>query len=174
MGAMTFAQLQAAVETHVDGVEMDAAQLALWLNEAQNDLSLDFGPVREKTYNGGDGTTQHSLPDDFICVLSTNGNYGFVTEGSLVFPAGGDVTITYRAFAEPFDGVNAAQVSELPASVHHLMPWFVASRYWLTEAEGDGEEMTQSNTFMQYYLAGKAQLLSRLSRGNRVNVWQVM
>ena len=76
----------------------------------------------------------------------------------------------------PFDGTNAAQVSELPASVHHLLPLFAASRYWLTEAEGDGEEMTQSNTYMQYYLAGKAQMLSRVRNlgGSRVDAWQVI
>lgn len=171
---MTFSQLQAAVATHIDGAELEPAQLALWLNEAQNDLSMDFGPVREQPYDGGDGTTQHSLPDDCVAVLSTNGEYGYMANGNIIFPAGGTVTVSYRAFAMPFDGVNGSQESELMPSVHYLLPLFVASRYWLTEAEGDGEEMIQSNTYMQYFLQGKAQLLSRLNRGNRVNVWQVI
>lgn len=174
MGAMTFLELQTAVQTHIDGAELEAAQLALWLNEAQNDLSLDFGPVRQQTYDGGDGSTVYTLPDDCVAVLTADDAYSFTADGYLYFPNGGTVTVSYRAFALPFDGTDGKQVSELPAATHYLLPLFAASRYWLTEAEGDSEEMTQSATYLQYYQLGKAQLLSRMDFGTRAKVWQVI
>lgn len=176
MASMTFAELQAAVQTHADSAELDAAQLALWLNEAQNDLSLEFGPVKSMTYDGSDGTAVFSIPDDCVEILEADADYAFNSYGGLVFDGATVATIHYRAFAAPFTGTDATQVSELPAAVHHLMPWFVVSRYWLTEAEGDGEEMTQSNTYMQYYLAGKAQMLSRLKAqmGSRPTAWKIV
>ena len=51
---MKFSQLKAAFELHCGTADLvDAAELAIWFNEAQNDLALYFAPAVRAAYFEG-------------------------------------------------------------------------------------------------------------------------
>ncbi|MBR5430483.1 MAG: hypothetical protein IK116_08180 [Firmicutes bacterium] len=159
---MNFAELAQAFTAYTGAVDqVDNAQLALWFNEAQLDLAYDLGPVSRLELNAAAGDTL--LPGaDWLCLTGCDLEYRRLADGRLLFPAGGQGCLYYRALPPAFTGVNGDQESTLPAPVHYLLALFAAARYWDMESEGDGEESAHAGKWLSYYYQGKNLARSRL------------
>ncbi|MDO4582300.1 MAG: hypothetical protein Q4B96_06950 [Bacillota bacterium] len=172
---MTFAELIKAFEAHC-GVsnELDAAQLALWFNEAQNDLAADLGEIKKQTLTVTAGE-EYALPDDCLRLVEVAGApYDCTPDQKLVFGANGAATLYYCALPAGFSGSAGTQESELHPTLHYLLPIFAAARYWDAESEGDYEESNLGSKWMSYYLQGKAAARIRLDRSFLTPAcWQV-
>ena len=148
--AMTFAQLTAAFETYTNvSDQVDAAQLALWFNEAQLDLAYELGAVETRQLELTPGALLRPEAD-WLRVVGCELDYKRQPDGSLLFPNGGSGRLFYRRQPRPFSGIDSDQVSELPEALHYLPALFAASRYWDMESEGDGEESGHAAKWLSY------------------------
>lgn len=174
---MTFEELVRSFETHTGlSGEVDNAQLAIWMNEAQLDLSLVMGNVAAHTFTEDELTDGgYRLPADCLKLVDSTADYTQLPDGRLQFTSSGGATVYYRKNAAPFTGVDLSQISELPEPCHYLLPMWAASRYWDMESEGDGEESTHGTKWMNYYLQGKANLLRYMDLSSvKLDAWRVI
>lgn len=173
---MDFSKLTEMFESYTGtSSEIDPAQLALWLNEAQLDLSSALSVPVKYTYMNVLAGEEYELPAGCMRIVDALANYSETPDGKIVFATGGDIDIYYRGMPTPFTGVDMTQTSALPEATHHLMAIFAASRYWDMESEGDGEESNHATKWMNYYLMGKQQAISVLDvAGTKVDRWMVV
>ena len=176
---MTFSEITEAFEayTGVSG-EIDDSELAIWYNEAQIDLALDFGRIKTAELVP-DENGLAAPPADNIMVVDANADYSWTSGGLLKFKTDAPVEVYYRAMPDPehvFTGANPNQTPDLPYSLHYLLALFAASRYWDRESEGDTEEMNLANKWWQQYQLTKKMFLSKMNRaGNSdINHWVVI
>lgn len=162
---MKFSQLKAAFELHCGTADLvDAAELAVWFNEAQNDLALYFAPAVRAAYFEGqnqaaDGT--YPLPADCLRPLAVI-NEGSRRElrpvisgqGRLYVPLG-NFELLYHKLPRFFTGLNGDEQSELAEALHDLIPLFAAARYWDKESEGDYSESALGTKWMSYYFQAR-------------------
>ena len=174
---MTFSELQAAFEDYTGVVgEIDDAELAIWFNEAQLDLALDFGPIKNVALTPNSNGIA-ALPPDCIKLLDAASDYVWTAGGSLVFNTTNDVNITYRAMPDPihvFTGANPDQTPDLPYMLHYLLAVYATSLYWYRESEGDAEEMTLAREWMSRYQMAKKNFLGKMNvAGDYIDRWIV-
>ena len=175
MMKMNFRQLRETFESLAGpGSEADNAQLALWLNQAQNDLALEMGSAATSQYEAVEAGTPYPLPQDCLGVLSADADYCLTDTGEICFAQGGYRQVVYRQAPTPFSGLDEEQCSTLPMVLHDLLPLFAVARYWDTESEGDYEESNHASKWMEYYQQGKA-LRRRMWGGYapRIERWQL-
>lgn len=176
---MNFFELVAAVEAYT-GVagEIDDAEMAVWFNEAQLDLALDFAPIKTAVVTANaDGVAP--VPPDNIRIIDSPSDFDWASDGQLVFRSGpGEHTIYYRAMPAPehvFTGADPDQTPDLPYMLHYLLSIFAAARYWDRESEGDTEEMNLANKWLSAYYAAKKNMLSKLDQaGGKIDRWRVI
>lgn len=176
---MKYEELKAAFEAYTAVIgEVDDAELATWMNEAQLDLALDFGRV----------TTVELVPDengvaapppDSIKVIDAAEGYAWDGAGQMVFGLSGPVKVTYRAMPAPehvLTGSDPEQTPDLPFAIHYLLAIFAAAMYWYRESEGDAEEMALAREWMSRYHMAKKMFLSKMDRAGSSNVdrWTVV
>ena len=158
---MKFSELRAAFELHCGTADIvDSAELAIWFNEAQNDLALNFAPAARALYVDGqnraaDGT--YPLPADCLRPLavihegSTHELRPVITEQGRLYAPQGSLCLLYHKLPRPFTGLDGDEQSELNAALHDLIPLFAAARYWDKESEGDYAESALGSKWMSYY-----------------------
>ena len=174
---MKFSELVSAFETYTGVIgEIDDAELAIWFNEAQLDLALDFGAIKTASITpNADGAV--ALPADNIKVLDCDAMYGWNAAGQLVVGTMDPVSVTYRAMPDPthvFSGADPDQTPDLPYMLHYLLAIFAAARYWDRESEGDTEEMNLANKWMATYNTAKRDFIGKLNQaGAFVDRWIV-
>ena len=171
---MNFTQLTEAFETYMGGQEQaDPAQLALWFNEAQLDLSWELGRVASPLLTLAAGE-EYEPPGDCLQLLGCDLPYRLLAGGRLLFEQGGRGRLYYRQRPASFSGTDGGQESELPSSCHYLLALFAVSRYWDAESEGDGQESALANKWLSYYYQGKSLARSRLPQGGAdISGWAV-
>ncbi len=176
---MTFSEITAAFEAYTGVMgEIEDAELAIWYNEAQLDLSLDFGHVKTAVLTPDENGIA-SPPPDSIKVFDADTDFSWSSAGDLVFPDRAPVTIYYRAMPaveHVFTGTNPDQTPDLPYALHYLLAIFAAAMYWDRESEGDTEEMNLANKWLSRYNAAKHMFLSKMDRAGNSNVdhWVVV
>lgn len=183
---MNFSQLKQSFETNINNTgEVDNAELAIWFNEAQNDLALDLGKITRKQYIEAERTVDgyFELPADFITlteVYDSGGNptndYAITPDMLLDFPSGCPL-VFYRGLPVSFTGIDDEQESSLPVSCQDLIVIYAMSRYWDRESEGDYEESNLGTKYRTYYEQGKRQRLRSVQQaggGLSGRTWTVM
>lgn len=171
---MDFSQLKAAFETHT-GItdETDAAELALWFNEAQLDLAWELSPVKKLAVTVEAGSS-FTPPEQWLCVIGADKEYRITPDGKILFEQEGPAEIYYREMPTSFSGTDEEEESTLHQSLHYLLPLFAAARYWEKESEGDSEESSQASKWLSYYYQGKSLAKARLFGINDpVDCWQI-
>lgn len=162
--------------TGVSDNEVTDEAFAVWLNECQQDLAYDMGPVTNYTYTATDGSAL-DLPDGTLRIVDATAPYVLTDSGQIRFEALGDVTLYYVTVPPDFTAEDADQVSTLNSLLHGLMPLWCASRYFDRESEGDAEESSHGTKWMNYYLRAKAQAFARLNAllgYNKLEKWTVI
>jgi hypothetical protein len=170
---MDFGQLREAFITHT-GItdEVDAAELALWFNEAQLDLAWELSQIKRQQLEPG--TSSFVPPDDWLCVMGSNGLYRVSPDGNIIFEGAGATEMYYRQIPENFSGIDDSETSSLHLGLHYLLPIFAAARYWDKESEGDGDESMQASKWLSYYYQGKNLAKSRLFGMNEpIDAWLI-
>ena len=173
---MKFSELVAAFETYTGVIgEIDDAELAIWFNEAQLDLSMDFGPIKTVQVMP-DESGVAAVPSDSLRVLDCDADYGWNAAGQMVFRTTDPVAVTYRAMpGVQFTGADPEQLPDLPNYLHYLLAIFAAARYWDRESEGDTEEMNLANKWLVTYNAAKKEFISKLNQaGAFVDRWIIV
>ena len=180
---MKYSELVSAFEAYTGVVgEIDDADLAIWFNEAQLDLSLDFGTVKKATLTP-DGSGVLSPPADNIKILDVlvNGesaDFSWSSAGEMWVGTDQDVQVVYRAMPDPahvFTGIDQDQTPDLPYPIHYLLAIFATAMYWDRESEGDTEEMNLANKWLARYNAAKRNFLSKMNQtGGYVDRWTVI
>jgi|GEM_PF-3379577 len=182
---MKFSELKAAFELHCGTADIvDAAELAIWFNEAQNDLALNFAPAARTAYVDGqnqafDGT--YPLPADCLRPLavifegSTSELRPVITDQGRLYVAQGSFDLLYHKLPQPFTGLDGDEQSELAAPLHDLIPLFATARYWDKESEGDYSESALGTKWMSYYYQAR-DARRKLLAGLRAvpDEWQVV
>ena len=164
--AKTFAQLVTAFEAHtgISG-EIDNATLAIWFNDAQEDLAMDFGRIKTVEVVVGE---PFLLPEDCIKVIDVEqGGTPLLWDVSpdryITIAANGAVKLLYRSMpGVAFSGSDGLQTSDLSPVLHRLIPIYAAYMYWMRESEGDSEEYRLGNSWWEKYMLGKQQALQKL------------
>lgn len=172
---MNFSKLVEAFETYTGVVgEIDDAELAIWFNEGQLDLALDFGTIKTESIIPNEHGVA-TLPSDSLKVLDCDAAYGWNAAGQLVVGTTDPVAVTYRAMpSTEFTGADPDQVPELPNCLHYLLAIFAAARYWDRESEGDTEEMNLANKWLVTYNAAKKNFIGKLNQaGAFVDRWTI-
>lgn len=183
---MDFTELVEAFETHT-GVagEIDDAELAIWFNEAQLDLALDFGRIKTVELVP-DENGLVTPPEDNIRVIDVDGDlrnvggdFRWNSIGQLIVDTTAPVRVSYRALpdaAHIFTGADPTQTPDLPLALHHLLAIYAASKYWDRESEGDTEELNLANKWLAQYYAARKAFLSKMNVPGSSNVdrWVVI
>ena len=175
---MTFAELVAAFEAYTGVIgEIDDADMAVWFNEAQLDLAMDFGTIKTATLiPDSDGIV--APPADSIKVIGADGDFAWDSMGHMVFPGRTEVKVYYRAMPDPthvFTGADPDQTPDLPYAMHYLLALFATAMYWDRESEGDTEEMALANKWLTRYQMMKKTFLSKMDQaGGRVDRWIIV
>lgn len=160
--AMNFEQLTSAFETYTSTEgEIDAAQLALWMNEALLDLAYDLGPVQVQSIEVVAGETL-AANSNWLRLLDCDLAYQRQPDGSLLFTQGGAGRLYYRSLPTLFSGSSDTETSDLHPALHYLPALFAAARYWDSICDGDGGESTLASKWMSYYYQGKNLARARL------------
>ena len=178
---MTFSELQELFVSLTNTDEVDSSTLCIWFNEAQLDLALDFGEVKELPLRNA---ALFDMPDDLLKVLTItesgdHADWGISPAGKLVLPSSGNYELVYRAMPSiQFSPVDVDAESALPAPIHYLMAYYAAWKFWDMESEGDTEESNHATKFLNYYRQGKATMLSKLdfdgAGGSIVDRWRII
>lgn len=171
---MDFSQLKEAFEIHT-GItdEADAAELALWFNEAQLDLAWELSPVKKQSIDVIAGTA-FTPPAGWLCVIGADKDYHITPDGKIIFEEEGPAELYYREIPVSFSGTDEEEESTLHQSLHYLLPIFAAARYWEKESEGDSDESRQASKWLSYYYQGKSLAKSRLFGINDpVDCWKI-
>ena len=171
---MNFGQMKEAFCSYT-GItdDVDNAELALWLNEAQLDLSWELSAIGSQQVEGSVGTV-FTPPDTWLTVIGGSGTYRVTPDGNIILEEDGPLTLYYRQLPEEFTGADSGETSGLHQALHYLLPIYAASRYWDKEAEGDGEEIAQANRWLSYYYQGKNLAKSRLFGMNEpMTAWEI-
>lgn len=177
MANKTFAELKAAFEGHT-GVSDDVSDdLAIWFNEAQMDLTKDFGKVVKDIsgdYADVASDSEYNLPDRCFGIIQCSCDYALTPDGKIVFDEGGEIILYYRQIPTMFVASTPDTECELDERVQHLLPMFAAARYWDMESEGDYEESGHGTKWMSYYLQGKASCKRAVETwNNTIDRWVV-
>lgn len=176
---MKFSELRDAFEAYTGVIgEIDDADLAIWFNEAQLDLALDFGRIKTVELMP-DENGLVSPPPDNIRVIDASNAFRWDSAGSLIFGTDEPVQLTYRAMPDPvhvFTGADQDQTPDLPYPLHYLLSIFAAAMYWDRESEGDPEEMALANKWLARYQTAKKSFLGKLDRAGNSNIdhWVVI
>lgn len=175
---MKYSELVSAFEAYTGVVgEIDDADLAIWFNEAQLDLALDFGAIKTVSIQPDENGVA-TVPADSIRVLDCDATYGWNAAGQLVVGTADPVSVTYRAMPDPahvFTGTDPDQTPDLPYMLHYLLAIFATAMYWDRESEGDTEEMNLASKWMARYNAGKKNFLNKMNQaGAFVDRWIVI
>ena len=176
---MNFSQLVSLFESLIDAEgEVDNSKLAIWFNEAQLDLALDAGEIRQVSLE-----RLSPPPADLLSILELTDEEGNSidwdtdTAGRLVFDRQ-KAQLLYRAMPTvSFSGTDNTQESLLPAPLHYLMAYYAAWKYWDAESGGDTEESSHASKFMNYYYQNRSRYLARLNIAGgygRVKQWQII
>lgn len=185
---MTFDKLQQLFISLTNTDEVEPTTLALWFNEAQLDLALDFGEVKDASLPGSVSTASSSassLPGDLLRILDVQDSNGssldwqITPQGRIAVSGSGSCTLYYRAMPSvSFDGVTSETESTLPAPLHYLLAYYAAWKFWDMESEGDTEESNHATKFLNYYRTGKANMLAKLdfsgSSNSMVKQWTIL
>lgn len=180
---MTYAELVAAFEAYTGVVgEIDDADMVVWFNEAQLDLSLDFGTVKTATLTPSTSGVLSPPADNIRIIAIQQGgedvDFGWSSAGQMLVYTDQPVDVIYRAMPDPahvFTGIDPDQTPDLPYPIHFLLSIFAAAMYWDRESEGDTEEMNLANKWLARYNAAKKNLLNKMdSAGGKVDRWTVI
>lgn len=176
---MNFQEMREAflTETGLVDSELDDSKIAQWFNEAQLDLAWELGKAKKYIYENTNGG-EYDLPDDCLRIVKCSAGYKINDVGKIEFDNDGNITLTYVGIPADFTATNLEQVSELHQSLHYLMVYFAASRYFDQESEGDTEESNHATKWMNYYLMGKNNAIARLRKllnsSNTLEKWTVI
>lgn len=180
---MKYSELVAAFEAYTGVVgEIDDADLAIWFNEAQLDLALDFGTVKTATLTPS-SVGVLSPPADNIKILDVlqdgqSANFSWSSAGDMRVDTDQPVDVVYRAMPDPahvFTGIDPDQTPDLPYPIHYLLAIFATAMYWDRESEGDTEEMNLANKWLARYNAAKANFKAKMDQaGSFVDRWTVI
>ena len=158
---MTFEDLRNLFESYTKTDHyIDNAQLALWFNEAALDLAYDLAPVQKVEITPADGGV-FTPGEDWLVIVASDMEYERKSDGSLVFPQGGNGYLYYRAVPPLFTGTELQAECGLPEAARYLPALFAAARYWDTESDGSAEETAMANRWLSYYYQGKNLAKSR-------------
>lgn len=182
---MTFDKLQQLFISLTNTDEVEPTTLALWFNEAQLDLALDFGEVKDASLPGLLTLGASSLPGDLLRILDVQDGSGnsvdweITPQGQIAVSGSGSCTLYYRAMPSvSFDGMTMDTESALPAPLHYLLAYYAAWKFWDMESEGDTEESNHATKFLNYYRTGKADMLAKLdfagSSNSMVKQWMIL
>jgi len=162
---MKFSELREAFEAYTDiRGEVDDADLAIWFNEAQLDLTPDFGPVRTVVLTPVNGRADK--PEGCLKVL---GPCKENERGQLVLDSATEVDYIGMPTVQ-FTGTDADQTPDLPNAVHYLLAIHAVAMYWARESEGDTEEMNLSNYWLTRYRVEKDRLKNVMGQPGSSNV----
>lgn len=172
---MKFSELQAAFEAYTGIIgEIDDADMAIWFNEAQLDLALDFGRIKTVELVPDENGIV-ARPEDSIKIIDANGAYSWDSAGQMIFGTTEPVKVTYRAMPDPdhvLTGADPDQTPDLPYALHYLLAIYAAAMYWYRESEGDTEEMNLADKYRNRYELAKRSFLSKMdTAGSRVDRW---
>lgn len=171
---MNFSELREAFETYTNATdEVDAAQLALWMNEALLDLAYELGPVKKIEVEVEAGE-EYQPGIEWLRVVHSDIDFCRQPDGALKFLTGGSGKIYFRELPTPFSGTDSGQQSGLHPALHHLPALFAASRYWDQECDGDAEESSLAAKWLSYYYQGKNLARARLDNASwDIDSWRV-
>lgn len=176
---MNFQEMRAAflTETGLVDSELDDTKIAQWFNEAQLDLAWELGRAEQYTYENTTGG-EYDLPADCLRIVNCSAGYKINELGKIRFDNDGDIILSYVGIPADFTATDLDQTSELHKSLHYLMVYFAASRYFDQESEGDSEESAHATKWMNYYLMGKNNAIARLRKllgsSNTLEKWTVI
>lgn len=164
------------------GDTVDTGILLVWINEAQRDIALKYGKT-VKTTLIVDDTLEVALPNDFMAIKSVSQAgvalypdvFSINSRGVFVAAVAGSYDIEYVKLPDTIATGNGLLEPEVHSMFHDLIAMFAASRYFDGEAQGDGEEMGQAQSWMAYYRSGLQQRGGIYSSSfKKLTGWQVM
>lgn len=167
---MKFSELRQAFETYTGIIgEVDDADLAIWFNEAQLDLTPDFGPVKTVVLTPENGRADK--PQGCLKVLSPCREN---VRGQLVLDDATEIDYIGMPSVQ-FTETDQDQTPDLHNAAHYLLAIHATAMYWARESEGDTEEMNLSNYWLARYRLEKDRLRNVIGQpgSGSVDRWRI-
>lgn len=153
---MNVGELRAAFEGLVDD-SVDNALFLIWLNEAQNEIAVEYG-VKRITTISSDGESEYSLPSDFLKPLEVRDSSGAryddyeITEwGEIKFFDEDTYIIHYLGIPSRIPANDDNATSELHELLHDPLYIYAAAMYYDMESTGDAEESAMATKLLRKF-----------------------
>lgn len=153
---MKVSELRDAFEALVDD-RVNNFILIIWLNEAQEDISLYYSPV-ESVELYAEAMVYKELPEDLLRVIEVKDenenvcrNFEITEYGHIRFADTGTYTIYYNRKPKDMPLGEDDAKPDLPELLHKPLYVFAASRFFDRESIGDPEESQFAQKLMEQY-----------------------
>lgn len=157
---MNIGELREAFEALVDD-SVDNAMFIVWLNEALEDLAMEYGPVKYTTYNAV-ANIEYDLPPDHLRTIEIKDKNGQrylsfeVSEwGKIRFLEDGDYTLYYHRVPTRLLVGDDSLKPDIHEVLQTPMYIYAAAKFFERESEGDPEESSHASKFMSQYSSMK-------------------
>jgi hypothetical protein len=150
-----------------NNLNIDQSQALDWINQFQDDVKMDGGPIKETTYATVLGGTFIALPSDFLKVLNIFENgvlYSRVGEVSILPSPTGHVikfpqdltTVKMWYRGKPADLTSVSSDIDVLPNFVKCAYFYILYMFYLKDSEGDPEEMSLANALFGRYTEMKA------------------
>lgn len=138
--------------------EIDTEVFVVWANEAQDKISMEYGPMVEIDLGEKVSGDLYTLPTNFLKLENVfkdteeySGTLRKKLNQYLVIPEDGEWVLEYVRMSAPLTTADIEQEPELHMLLHPLIPLYCAYKYHKMQSEGDPEELNLANSYLEEF-----------------------
>lgn len=151
--------------------------LAAWINEAQEVIAREYGPVSSVSFANAKANNELELPADYMvtaAVKRVGGHepylkYSITEHGFVAFEDDGDYTIHYHRVPSPIPANNPEAIPEVHHSFHPLFHMYLLHKYYSKEPESGFGEDRWAEVYRIRFLEALAVTVSNLKGRARIS-----
>lgn len=161
---LTFTDLKRRVESIIR-VEIDLVRLAQYIDEAQQDVAIQWGIPAEEEYEVEKDNEEKDVPEDYVETIEViwEGaeepesfqrivkNVTLTKYGKFRFPKGGHYKVRYLRSPSGINPYDPESKPEVHSVFHPDIVNFCVGRYWQDHAEGVEADLAVGNMYLNKF-----------------------